>query len=88
LSWLLEDQPTGTLAVYACTAPGWRTAPVLDDGSRLRFVGQEQADFAVCAPRGGMLGIDEPAILAEHPTMHTVSRDGTAFLYVKDLRQD
>lgn len=87
LSWLLDEEPTGSLDVYACTTPGLRTAPFIEDGERLRFVSLDDADFAVCAPRGLALTDDgRPDFLDSHPTMYAVTVDDVEILYVTDLR--
>lgn len=89
LSELLSRFPRGYLDVYACTQPGMFNAVLVEESHRLRFVDRpEQADFAICAPREIHLGLgDEPELLAEYPTIYSISRDGGAFLYLKDLRE-
>ncbi|HEX4869076.1 MAG TPA: hypothetical protein VFV32_15795, partial [Acidimicrobiales bacterium] len=88
LEQLLERYPGGTLSVYVCTLPGALSAQVLEDGSRLRYVGDpSEADFALCTPRAADLatGADR-AYLRDQPTLLTIRRQGAVLLWVKDLR--
>jgi hypothetical protein len=90
LAHLLDQHPSGTLAVFGCTPPAEHNAVLLPDADRLRFTDDlRRADYALCTPKGAeVIRGGGDTYLPQHPTIMTVERDGAALLFVKDLREE
>ena len=86
LEYLLHTQQ-GPVRVTACTRPGFYANLLFAqaDWTRLVYVPPEQADYALCAPLGG-LGISAVTYFPGRPMIYSINRGSGTFFFIKRLR--